>query len=155
MARYNDEERAMFLLQLEAAGYPKNEHAPMQVAKQKGAPHARTLKRWWKRKNEPHIDKIVQHKRPDLITAIEDLLWQHIEAATEAVQGNEDLRAIDTGIGILADKLQLLRGEPTERSDQRIVIERSGISTIPEHLARGAASGNGKPEAVQRPRLRA
>jgi hypothetical protein len=155
MARYSDEDKAIWLLQLEAAGYPKNEHAPMRVAKQKNAPHARTLKRWWKRKHEPHIDKIVQRKRPDLIKAIEDLLWQHIEAATEAVQGSEDLRAIDTGIGILADKLQLMRGEPTERHDQRILIERTGISTIPEHLTRGAVAGSEKLDPLQRPKLRA
>ena len=78
----------------------------------------------------------------------------HIVAASEAVQGSDDLRAIDTGIGILIDKLQLLSGEPTERSDTRYIFERSGISTIPQHLTPGANGSNPELEKIQRSGVR-
>lgn len=121
--KFTDEEQALFILQMETLNYPENDHAPLEIAKQKGAPSGRTLRRWWKVRNEPAVAKIVQHKKPDMIEALSNLLRLHIEAATEAVQGNEDLRALDTGIGILVDKLQLLDGQPTERieTEQKII----------------------------------
>lgn len=114
--KYTDEQQAAFILQLEVAGYPDNEYAPLEVSRQKGAPSSRTLRRWWKIRNRPEVDKVVQHQKRDMIAALKDLLYLHIDAASEAVVGHEDLRALDTGIGILVDKLQLLSGEPTERT---------------------------------------
>ena len=109
--KFTDDEQAMFVLQLETLGYPANKHAPLEVAKRKGAPHVQTLRRWWKIRNEPPVRKLVAQKKPDLIEALKELLNLHIVAATEAVQGSEDLRAIDTGIGIIVDKfcIRILR----------------------------------------------
>ena len=131
--KFTEDERAMFLLQLEVLDYPKNEHALLEVTKQKGAPVRNTLKRWWKIKSEPHISKLVQEKKPGLIESLNDLLNLHITASTDAVKGSEDLRAINTGIGILIDKLQLLKGEPT------------GIVRIVQMIQDGKV----KPEAVR------
>ena len=153
--KFTEDEIAMFLLQLEVLNYPENEHALSEVVKRKGAPSRPTLRRWWKQKNQPHIDKLVQHKKRDFVEELKNLLGLHIDAAVEAVKGSEDIRAIDTGIGILVDKLQLLQGEPTERTDRRIIIERTGISTIPEHLARRPIGSNGEAEPLQRSSLRA
>ena len=101
--KFTDDERAMFMLQLEVLNYPANEHALLEVTKKRGAPSRNTLTRWWRLKNEPHISKLVQQKKPTLIEALVELLNLHIVAATEAVRGNDDLRAIDTGIGIIVD----------------------------------------------------
>ena len=125
--KFTEDERAVFLLQLEAVNYPENEHALLQVTKQKGAPSRNTLIRWWKIKNEPHISKLVQHKKRDLITDLKNLLGLHIDASTEAVKGSEDLRAIDTGIGIIVDKLQLLQGEPTDIQEVNVTDYRKRI----------------------------
>jgi len=125
--KYTDEEQAMFVLQLEVLGYPDNVHAPYQVAKKKGAPSARTLRRWWGIKDNPQIDKLVQHKKIDLITELKDLLGLHIGASTKAVAGSEDLKGINTGIGILVDKILLLSGEPTDRKEVNITDNRSRV----------------------------
>lgn len=111
--KYTDEQQGMFIVQMEVLGYPDNEYAPREVAKQKGAPSSRTLRRWWKIRHDPAVAKVVQHQKKDLVSALKELLHLHIDAASEAVQGSEDLRALDTGIGILVDKLQLLDNKPT------------------------------------------
>lgn len=111
--KYTDEQQAAFILQLEVSGYPDNEHAPLEVSKQRGAPSSRTLRRWWKIRSKPEVDKVVQHQKRDMVAALKELLFLHIDAASDAVVGHEDLRALDTGIGILVDKLQLLDNKPT------------------------------------------
>jgi hypothetical protein len=126
--KYTDEQQAGFILQLEVAGYPDHEHAPLEVSKQKGAPSSRTLRRWWKVRNRPEVDKIVQHQKRDMITALKDLLYLHIDAASEAVVGHEDLRALDTGIGILIDKLQLLDNKPTAILKLQQAIESGAVT---------------------------
>lgn len=125
--KYNDEEQAMFLLQMEVLNYPQNEHAPLEIAKQKGAPSSRTLRRWWKIRHDAPIAKLVQQKKPDLIESLKELLGLHIEEAAKAVKGSEDIRALDTGIGILVDKLQLLQGEPTEINEINVTNNRARI----------------------------
>ena len=138
----------MFLLQLEVLNYPENEHALSEVVKRKGAPSRPTLRRWWKQKNQPHIDKLVQHKKRDFVEELKNLLGLHIDAAVEAVKGSEDIRAIDTGIGILVDKLQLLSGEPTERQEVNVADHRERIlARVAEKSSQYAAesiSGNGE-----------
>lgn len=125
--RFTDAQQAAFILQLEVAGYPDNEHAPLEVSKQRGAPSSRTLRRWWKIRNRPEVDKIVQHQKKDLVTALQDLLHLHIDAASLAVVGNDDLRALDTGIGIIVDKLQLLNNKPTAILELQQAIEEGKI----------------------------
>lgn len=115
--KFSDEQRGMFLLQLEVLDYPKNEHALLEITKRPGAPSRKTLRRWW---NERHVSpggNIAQHKKGDLVEALKDLLHMHIDAAMDAVQGSEDIRALDVGIGILVDKIQLLTGQPTWRGE--------------------------------------
>jgi hypothetical protein len=111
MARYTDEQRGIYLLQLEAAGYPDNEHAPWRVAKQKGAPHGNTLKRWW-RANQPHLTKVVQQKKPDLIQAIKEEM-QDILGDMPDARKDASYRDMAVAFGILAEKYQLLTGGPT------------------------------------------
>ena len=111
MARYTDEERGIYLLQLEAAGHPDNEHAVWQVAKQKGAPHGTTLKRWW-RANQPHLSKIAQQKKPDLIQAIREEMELILGDMPDARQ-DASYRDMAVAFGILAEKYQLLTGGPT------------------------------------------
>jgi len=125
--KFTEDEQAMFLLQLEVLNYPANVHALLEVTKKRGAPSRNTLVRWWKQKNDPHISKLVQHKKTDFIAELKELLGLHIEASIKAVKGNDDLRAIDTGIGIIVDKLQLLQGEPTDIKEVNVTDHRARI----------------------------
>ena len=122
-----DDEKAMWLLQMEVLGYPDNENGPYQITKQKNAPSAITLRRWWKIKDSPSIDNLVKHKKRDFVEELKELLGLHIDAAKEAVKGHEDIRAIDTGIGIIVDKLQLLQGEPTDIKKVNVTDDRARI----------------------------
>jgi|CXWK01.1.fsa_nt_gi hypothetical protein len=116
-SKFSDEERGMFLLQLEVLDYPKNEHALLEISKRPGAPSRKTLRRWWKEKDASPGGKIARHKKGDVVESLMELLHLHIGAAMEAVQGSEDIRALDVGIGILVDKIQLLTGQPTWRGE--------------------------------------
>jgi hypothetical protein len=52
------------------------------------------------------------------------------------------------------DKLQLLNNEPTENINAQIAFVRTGLSTIPEHLASGARTSAERSEEVQYIELR-
>ena len=151
--RYTDEYRTNAVLMLEAAGYPNKKGALMQVSKLLKTPY-QTLSRWFREIQNPPPPEMVHEKRFDLVEAIKSEIQAAIGEMGQARQ-DADYRTLATAFGIFVDKLQLLTGEPTERSDQRIIIDRTGISTIPEHLARGTRGSHQEPEAVQRSGVRA
>ena len=121
MARWTDEERASAVLMLEAAGYPQRKGALTQVADNLHIP-ATTLRRWHLGISNPPPAKTVRKKRVELRRALRD----EIEAALgEMVSARADASYKDLGtvVGILFDKLQLLNGEPTQNTNQRILVE--------------------------------
>lgn len=121
MARWTDEERASAVLMLEAAGYPQTKGALTRVADNLKIP-ATTLRRWHLGLSNPPPAETVKKKRIDLRKAIRD----EIDAAlNEMGMARQDAsyRDLVTGVGILFDKLQLLNGDSTANTNQRIVIE--------------------------------
>ena len=134
--QYTDDERANIVLMLEAAGYPNTIGALSRVAR-KVKCHPRTISRWFNKEQNPPPDQIVNNKKRDFITELKELLGLHIDASTKAVKDYDDLRAIDTGIGILVDKIQLLSGEPTDIKEVNVTSHRDGI------MARVADESNG------------
>ena len=125
--RISLDERADWLLMLEAAGYLETPTRALAVVSgKKGAPSARTLERWWNRKDEiTHVrvpSTLADNKKPELIDRLTNLLNLHIDAAEEVVHDSGDLRAIDTGIGILVDKIRLLSGESTSNTAIKIQV---------------------------------
>ena len=121
MARWTDEERASAVLMLEAAGYPQTKGALTRVADNLKIP-ATTLRRWHLGLSNPPPTETVKRKRVDLRTAIRDEMAAALEemghARTEA-----SYRDLGTVLGILFDKLQLLNGDSTANTNQRISIE--------------------------------
>lgn len=121
MARWTDEERATATLMLEAAGYPERKGALTQVADNLKIP-ATTLRRWHLGLSNPPPAETVKKKRIDLRKAIRD----EIDAAlNEMGMARQDAsyRDLVTGVGILFDKLQLLNGDSTANTNQRILVE--------------------------------
>ena len=116
---YDDEYRASAVLMLEAAGYPGQEGALSRVSDRLGVARS-TLRSWADGSHNPPPAKIRHEKKRDFIADLQHLLGLHIDAATEVVGDSGDLRAIDTGIGILVDKIQLLTGQPTERAEVNV-----------------------------------
>lgn len=119
--RYDDKYRASAVVMLEAAGFPDRKGALSHVSRHLGVPIP-TLKRWGTGSQNPPPNDVVTKNRIDLA----DLLDTEIAAAFEAAKGvrcEASYRDLMTGIGILIDKRQLLRGEATQNVNQRIVVE--------------------------------
>jgi transposase-like protein len=119
--RYDDKFRASAVVMLEAAGYPDRKGALSHVSKHLGVPIP-TLTRWVTGAQNPAPNDLVTKNRIEL----SDLLDTELVAAFEAAKGvrsEASYRDLMTGIGILVDKRQLLRGEPTQTTNQRIVVE--------------------------------
>lgn len=115
MARYTDEFRTGTVLLLEAAGYPQRKGALAEVAANVGVP-AMTISRWFRAAQNPPPNEMVTEKRLDLIEAIEKEL-QSIVSDFPLARPDADYKALITAFAIMVDKLQLLKGKPTERTE--------------------------------------
>lgn len=117
-ASYDDEFRAGALVMLESQGYPDVTGALTAVAKKLSVPLS-TLYGWWTAEHNPVPSKVRTLKKAEIIDIVRDEIYN-------ALEGLDDPRAFAsyrdrvTGAAILIDKLQLLEGKPTERSEQTI-----------------------------------
>lgn len=112
---YDDKFRASAVVMLEAAGYPNEKGALTKTAAHIGVP-ARTLSRWFNGEQNPPPDQTVNEKRDELSvlldTEIRAILGDMPEARKDA-----SYRDLGTVAGILIDKIQLITGKPTSRSE--------------------------------------
>lgn len=98
---------------LEAAGYPHQKGALAAVAKKVKAP-PRTISRWFNKEQNPPPDRLVREKKGELVPRIEDLAHKLLDAIGVDVDENGvDAVRGATAFGIMVDKLQILKGEPT------------------------------------------
>ena len=111
--RYSDKFKAGALTLLASEKYPEDRYALQRVADHLGIPN-RTLFRWFNGDNgEPPADLVTETKRE-----LADLFEEEIRAVIkELPQARPDAgyRDLVMGAAILTDKIQLLRGKPTER----------------------------------------
>lgn len=99
---------------LEAAGYPANAHAIVDLAEHIHVPE-RTLRRWFTGESNPPPDKTVRTEKKELADLFEDAARIYLSHGVEPevvaeVSGQSSL----TSAAIAVDKMQLLRGLPTE-----------------------------------------
>lgn len=112
--RYDDKFRASAVVMLEAAGYPANAHAVVEVAEHLHVPD-RTLRRWFNGTNNPPPDDIVQQEKKDLADLFENAARIYLTHGTDPeVVAEVSGQASMTAAAIAVDKMQLLRGMPTE-----------------------------------------
>jgi len=132
---------------LKSMGWPDREGALSEVAKHLGmTDEGRTLSRWAKGEQNPPPDYLVEEKKVEL----SELLTKEIVAALGEMKNARDsasYRDLGTVAAILIDKRQLLNDLPTEHikeSGAPVPVQRqsTGPSTLPVHIAPGAASGN-------------
>ena len=134
---------------VEAAGYPDNEHAIKNVAEHVGVPY-NTLRRWVRGKHVNNdANKIVAGKKTELVDELKKVALAAVPHMLEALE-DAGFRDLTIGVGVIIDKVQLLSEQPTERNETRLVVERNGITSVPEHLASGPASGNRGALPIQR-----
>ncbi len=113
--KYDDKFRASAVVMLEAAGYPNEKGALQRIAAHLHVP-TRTLRRWYIGESNPPPDNLVSQKKGELT----DWIKSEVSAIFDAmpiVRGEASYRDLGTVAGILTDKLQLLSGKPTERTE--------------------------------------
>lgn len=114
---YDDKFRAGAVVMLKAAGYPENKYKLQEVADHLGVP-SRTLRRWHNGENGAPPDDVVQETKKDLASRLEELAHKLIDAALNDLENTDaTLQQINTSLGIVLDKRQLLIGKPTEIVD--------------------------------------
>lgn len=117
MAKYSDDFRAQVIALLDGAKYSANKTKAVNEVYHylNGRVPKRTLFRWGNRENRPAPAKLVTSKKGDLADALDGLIWQLVEHATDPDTIDEmSGRETSTSIGIYVDKVRLLRGMPTE-----------------------------------------
>ena len=119
--RYSDDYRASAVLMVQAEGYPAKKGAVKRVADHLGI-EERTLRRWVTGASNPPPDNVVHVKRLDLRKAITDELRGIFDELGKARE-DASYRDLATAAGIFFDKLQLLNGNPTANTNQRVIIE--------------------------------
>lgn len=109
---YPDEFKASALALLDANGYPKTKGALKRTARDLEMPH-QTLS-VWARDRAKVPAKVSAVKKFNLQEALINELELALEAMHEK-RHSADYKALVVAIGILTDKLQLIKGEPTSR----------------------------------------
>lgn len=115
MTRYTDEFRANSVIMLEMSGYPEEPGALMKTAKYLKIPHA-TLSRWYNGKRNPPPPEMVQVKKNEMIDLLKSEIVSAIREMVNA-RKDADYKELATAMGIMVDKMQLLEGEATSRTE--------------------------------------
>jgi hypothetical protein len=113
--RYDDKFRASAVVMLEAAGYPNEKGALTRISEHLHVPKT-TISRWFTEKNNPAPPELVTEKRGELT----DWIKSEVAAIFDrmpVVRDEASYRDLATAAGIFTDKLQLLSGKPTERTE--------------------------------------
>lgn len=119
--QYSDEDKASAVLMLEAAGYPHRVGAMSQVVRELGVPES-TLRSWAKEEHGTPPANVRAKKRGELVETLNEVAFKLLNHLGD-IATTGDVRETATAFGIVADKLLLLRGEPTASTNQRILIE--------------------------------
>ncbi len=125
---YSDADVAGAVLLLEAAGYPDRRGAMEEVCKATGI-NDNTLRNWYTRERRTIDPRVEGRKRAEIVDALGDLQDKLIRKLSEKLEDNSaSLRDIAIAFGIVSDKRALLLGHATQNVEQRLVIERTGLT---------------------------
>lgn len=148
---YSDVFRAKALAMVKASTRKTNWERICETANKLEMP-ARTLRSWVEGAN-PVDEDLLEMTENAFIQAMGDEIRNILELLPEK-RDRASYRDLAIALGILTDKVLLLSGEPTENTRQTITFERTGLSTLPEHLPPRAITGPTGDEEVQRGGLR-
>lgn len=108
--RYSDEDKATALAALDANG--GNVYKTSRLLK---IPQT-TLQEWFNGRVNDTVPEIRMRKKEALADRLSEIAHQLIDAAPDKMK-TANLQQVFTSLGITIEKLQLLDGEPTERSE--------------------------------------
>lgn len=124
MARWSDDFRAHAVILLQVEGYPDVKGALTKISRQLKVPKT-TLTRWFTGQSNPPPPETVTIKKEVIIELIRGEIYRALNEMPKAI-GDADYKELATAMAIMVDKLQLLEGNPTERTeivDDRITDE--------------------------------
>lgn len=133
--QYTDKERASLVVMLQSEGYPTKKGALAKVSKYSKVPGA-TLHRWFHEKNNPAPSEDVNEKKFDLRQALQEELEAIIQALP-AARGVAEYKDLARALGIITDKIFLLDGKPTARTEHQII----DMDTVKADLRRRVEAG--------------
>ncbi len=119
--QYTDAQKADAVLLVEAAGYPNRPGAILSVAQRIKIPES-TLRTWVQRTHGAPPAELCDKKKEDLTELLKKAAHALVGHLIE-IADMGDVRETATAVGIVIDKLQLLTGEPTANTNQRIIID--------------------------------
>jgi len=144
--RFSDDERATYVAMLVAEGYPTRVGALLKVSSFAGI-HTNVLRRWWKGTQNPPPTQLVIQKKAEIGERIEGIVHQVLDLLPDALE-LADARELITALGVSVDKLQLVKGHPTERiaiedattDEQRLaqIVAVFDAARAREHLSAGS-----------------
>lgn len=112
--QYDDKFRASIVAMLAASGYPDRKGALHEIAKHVGVPDM-TISRWFKAQQNPPPNELVNEKKEELADLFESAARTYLKHAVDPdVVGEVPGQSAMTAAAIAVDKMQLLRGLPTE-----------------------------------------
>lgn len=117
---FTDEERADAVALYYLRGGPEQKGALTATANHLNI-WPNTLRRWETGESNPPPNKLVTKKKGDISDTIESMLWDILAEMGLSVS-EATFQQLATAFGILFDKLQLLRGGPTENINQRVMV---------------------------------
>lgn len=108
--QYSDNDKAAALAALDT-----NDGNVYKTAQQLGIPR-KTLESWANNAGvNDDVANLRQHKKGEIADRLEDLVHQLIDAMPGKI-GDANLQQAATTLGIAVEKIQLLRGKPTDRT---------------------------------------
>lgn len=124
---FSDNDKAAALAALDANG-----GNVLRTAKQLNVPRS-TLQEWANGRVNHDVPELRQRKKEDLASRLVEIAHQLIDAIPDKIY-DANLQQVSTSLGIAVEKIQLLQGQATERSE---IID-NGLSDS-ERAARIAA----------------
>lgn len=156
--RYSDEEKAVAIAFLIAAGWKPDGSGPpgalTTAARKANVPHQR-LSMWARETEAAPPPEIIQEKKAELSERIKALAHSVLDCLTDGRLEDAPVQSLFVGLGIAIEKLQLLNDQPTENVQQTIAFRREGTATLQQPHASGPTPDIRGVPAFQRGGVRA
>lgn len=148
--RYSDNDRATALAALDACAGNASE-----AARVTGVPR-KTLEEWDAGRVADGVAELRQEKKAELSELFEDIARDILQAAPKKID-DASLKDAMVAAGVAVDKMQLLKGKPTEITESRadpattaariseLLVAGRDRASLPQPDARGAGGGRPAP----------
>jgi hypothetical protein len=111
-----------------------------------------TISRWFKAENNPPPNELVNEKREELSVRLEDLAHKLVDMAFRIAEDTDTeagIQQVATSVGIVIDKVQLLKGKPTEIVDDASFTDERRADRLTQMVDAARARRDGHAAGVE------